>query len=290
MASSTIHRPQDRPEAPHERQTASTTASMSELRFTHIGGPTTLLEIGGWHILTDPTFDVPGTRYRLGTGIASTKLSGPARRPEDLGPIDAVLLTHDHHADNLDGEGRELLASAGVVVTTAGGAARLGSHARGLEPWSSTELRAASRPAITVTATPCRHGPPLSRPLVGDVVGFALSWPGQRHGVLWVSGDTVLYRGLRTVARRLDVSVAVLHLGSARFTVTGPTRYTMGAHAAVRLCSALQPRRVIPVHYEGWSHARQGRAAIEAAFARGPARVRDALRVAAIGEILSIEV
>ena len=50
---------------------------------------------------------------------------------------------------------------------------------------------------IEVTATPCRHGPPLSRPIVGDVIGFALRWDGQEHGVLWISGDTVLYDGVR---------------------------------------------------------------------------------------------
>lgn len=50
---------------------------------------------------------------------------------DDLGPIDAVLLTHDHHADNLDDLGRALLPAAGVVVTTTSGARRLGGATRG---------------------------------------------------------------------------------------------------------------------------------------------------------------
>lgn len=263
---------------------------MTELQFTHIGGPTALLEVAGWRILTDPTFDAARGRYRLGKGSASTKLRGPTLRPEDLGPIDVVLLSHDHHADNLDGAGRELLASTGIVLTTEAGAARLGNHARGLRPWTSTVVSATNRPSITITATPCRHGPPLSRPFVGDVVGFALRWTGQRRGVLWVSGDTVLYRGLRTVAQRLTVSVAVLHLGRAGAAVVGPTRSTMGAEAAVRLCDVLRPRLVIPVHYEGWSHIREDRAAIEAAFAQAPPPVRDALRMATLGEPFSVQV
>ena len=44
-----------------------------------------------------------------------------------------------------------------------------------------------------VIATPARHGPPLSRPIVGEATGFALRWPGQLDGVLWISGDTVLF-------------------------------------------------------------------------------------------------
>ena len=58
--------------------------------------------------------------------------------------------------------GRALLPSAGVVITTASGAKRLGGDARGLEPWATTRLEAPGRPTIEITATPCRHGPPLS--------------------------------------------------------------------------------------------------------------------------------
>ena len=90
-------------------------------------------------------------------------------------------------------------------------------HEPGLEPWADHHLEQPGRPTIEITATPCRHGPPLSRPLTGDVIGFALRWDGQHHGVVWMSGDTVLYDGVRDVADRLDVGVAILHLGEARF-------------------------------------------------------------------------
>ena len=117
-----------------------------------------------------------------------------------------MLLTHDHHADNLDDAGRALLPSAGAVVTTVAGARRLGARRpRARRPWDTTRLEHADRPTIDITATPCRHGPPASHPIVGDVVGFALRWDGQEHGVLWISGDTVLYDGVRQVADRLTV-------------------------------------------------------------------------------------
>jgi L-ascorbate metabolism protein UlaG (beta-lactamase superfamily) len=142
-----------------------------------------------------------------------------------------------------------------VVLTTAAGAHRLGGNARGLQPWASTQLEAPAKPPIQVTATPCRHGPPLSRPIVGEVIGFALGWEGQAHGKLWITGDTVLYDGLRQVADRLRVDTALLHLGCVRFPVTGPVRYSMTAREAVELCGLVRPRTAIPVHYEGWSHS-----------------------------------
>ena len=256
---------------------------MSTARITHIGGPTVLIEVDGWRLLTDPTFDEPGRTYRFGWGSASRKVRGPAVGAMDLGPIDVALLTHDHHADNLDDAGRMLLASVPVIVTTAAGAARLGDPARGLESWTSTCIEGNGRRPIEITATPARHGPPLSRRIVGDVVGFALRWDGQQHGALWISGDTVLYRGVRSVPERLDVGVAILHLGGARFRVTGPVRYTMTAAEAVELCQVLRADTIIPVHYEGWSHFRDGRAAIEEATRLAPADVSTRIRILELG-------
>jgi L-ascorbate metabolism protein UlaG (beta-lactamase superfamily) len=257
------------------------------LRLTHVGGPTVLIEVAGWRLLTDPTFDPPGQRYKFGVGISSRKLVGPALPAEQLGQIDAVLLSHDHHEDNLDPAGRALLPSAGAVVTTAAGAKRLGGNARGLESWASTTLESPGKPSIEVTATPCRHGPPLSRPIVGDVIGFALRWDGQEHGVLWISGDTVLYDGLRQVADRLEVDTALIHLGGVRFPLTGPARYTLTAGEAVELCRLIRPRTVVPIHYEGWAHFRQGRADLERELERAP-DVRELVRWLPLGESVDV--
>ncbi|MEV6109710.1 MBL fold metallo-hydrolase [Streptomyces sp. NPDC051940] len=201
-----------------------------------------------------------------------------------------MLLTHDHHADNLDDAGRALLPGAGAVLTTQSGARRLGGGARGLAPWATWRLESPGLPAIEVTATPARHGPPLSRPVVGEVTGFALRWEGQRHGALWISGDTVLYAGVREVAHRITVGTALLHLGGVRFPVTGPLRYTMTARRAVELCGLLRPRTVVPVHYEGWSHFREGRRAVEARLAQAPAAVRGSVRWAEPGRALELTV
>jgi L-ascorbate metabolism protein UlaG (beta-lactamase superfamily) len=249
------------------------------VRLTHVGGPTVLVEVDGWRLLTDPTFDPPGRRYAFGWGTSSTKVAGPALGPDDVLPVDAVLLTHDHHADNLDDAGRALLARVPTVLTTHAGAQRLGGAAVGLRPWDITRLEHPGRATLAVRATPCRHGPPLSRPIVGDVVGFALTVEGQGRGAIWISGDTVWFRGLRQVARRIDVDVAVLHLGGVRFPVTGPLRYTMRARHAVRLAGMVEARVVAPVHCEGWSHFREGPAAVRRLLARQPPEVGDRFRL-----------
>jgi L-ascorbate metabolism protein UlaG (beta-lactamase superfamily) len=50
---------------------------MTGIRLTHIGGPTTLIEVEGWRLLTDPTFDAPGRRYHISWGTSTRKVTGP---------------------------------------------------------------------------------------------------------------------------------------------------------------------------------------------------------------------
>ncbi|MGE4425139.1 MAG: MBL fold metallo-hydrolase [Solirubrobacteraceae bacterium] len=255
---------------------------MSDVKITYVGGPTVLIEVGGWRILTDPTFDPPGKRYFFGWGTASKKLQGPAVAFADLEPIDAVLLSHDHHGDNLDPTGRDLLPRMGRIITTAPGAKRLGGGALGLQPWETTTLAADGKEQIEITATPCRHGPPGSKPIVGEVVGFALKWAGQEHGVLWITGDTVLYDGVREVPKKLDVGTVIVHMGGVTFPwLSGPLRYTMNAQEAVELCGELDPTTIVPLHFEGWKHFRQGRSKAEAILGASP--VADRVRWLAPG-------
>jgi hypothetical protein len=97
---------------------------------------------------------------------------------------------------------------------------------------------------------PCRHGPPRSRPIVGQVIGFAFGWEGQAHGKQWITADTVRHDGLRQVADRLRVDTALLHLGCVRFPVTGPVRSSMTAREAVQLCRLVRPRTAIEQELE----------------------------------------
>jgi hypothetical protein len=122
--------------------------------FTLVGGPTAVFEYAALRWLTDPAFSPPG-EYEGGL----VKLTGPAIAPDAVGAVDVVLLSHDHHADNLDPAGRAFLPRAGRVLTTAAGAERLGGNATGLEPWSSVQAESGARQAVTITAVPVQHGP-----------------------------------------------------------------------------------------------------------------------------------
>ena len=150
-----------------------TVSTVEDIPVHVFGGPTALLEYGGLRILTDPTFDAPGD-YPFGD-LVLTKTAPASIDPADLGSVDAVLLSHDEHSDNLDTSGRAFLADVPLVLTTGGGAGRLGGTARGLAPWETVELPRPDGGTVTVTATPARHGPKGCEPVNGEYFGFILS-------------------------------------------------------------------------------------------------------------------
>ncbi|UGS37463.1 MBL fold metallo-hydrolase [Capillimicrobium parvum] len=218
-----------------------------------IGGPTAVLEMGGLRIMLDPTFDPPG-RYEREGAPALVKTRGPAVEADALGPLGLALVSHDHHPDNLDAAGRELLSTVPLVLTTVAGAQRLGGTARGLEPFESTDVDLPGDRSLRVTAIPAQHGPDGTDHLTGPVIGFHLT--GDGLPTVHVSGDNASLDVVRRIADRLGpVDVAVLFAGGAclagRFD---GALLTLGNREAPEAAQILGARVVVPVHHDGWEH------------------------------------
>ncbi|QTL02493.1 MBL fold metallo-hydrolase [Aquabacter sp. L1I39] len=222
-----------------------------DITFTLIGGPTVLVELAGLRFLTDPTFDAP---QAYPGAVTLEKRTSPALPIDALGHLDAVLLSHDQHKDNLDLSGRALLDRVPLTLTTQVAESRLGlsaGRAVGLAPWQSHPVTCSDGGRVIVTATPARHGPVGIEPIAGDVVGFALG--REREGdAVYVSGDTVWYEGVAEVARRFDPKVVVLFTGSAK--TRGSFHLTMDTNDAIEAAHAFPRARIIAVHNEGWAH------------------------------------
>ena len=230
-----------------------------------VGGPTTVLDIGGLRIVSDPTFDAPGPHGYL------TKTAGPAVAEEQLGPVDLVLVSHDNHADNLDDRGRALALAAPLVLTTRSGARRLGPPAIGLAPWASHTVPRPGGGELTVTAVPAVHGPEDGeRDADGfvncEVIGFVVSGPDLP--AVYVSGDNASIAAVTEIARRTPaIDAVVLHAGAAR--VPGKFRDRALSLDSIRAAAAagiLGSAAVIPAHYDGWAHFSEGRADLARAF------------------------
>jgi L-ascorbate metabolism protein UlaG (beta-lactamase superfamily) len=233
-----------------------------ELKIKYINGPTALFEVAGLRFLTDPTFDPKGTDYK--TQIYTLhKLSDPAISLADIGAIDFVLLSHDHHFDNLDNAGRMLLSKAHKVYTTTAGAERLGNNAVGLKNWESLSVSTNDGRTLQITGTPARHGPANGDR--GPVTGFVLNLVDEDDAV-YISGDTVWYEGVKKVAKRFNVKIAVLFMGAAVVKEVGKAHLTMTAEEGILVAQHFPAAKIIPLHFEGWGHFSEPYNEIQIAF------------------------
>lgn len=264
------------------------------IQLTYHGTAMLDLQLGSTRLLTDPTLDPAGTHYDFGlwctprAWFASEKQY--ATPPLAPGRFDAVLLSHDHHADNFDAAGRALAsdpAQVDRVVTTVPGARRLRLGARGVGLAPGAQLRIGD---ATVTATRARHGPWYA-PQASQVVGFLIDVD---HGPrLWLSGDTVLFPALAdelaAIGRARPVDVAVIHCGAVGFPRApgfARARFTFDAREAIAAAELLRATTLVPVHRAGWAHFRESEAALAAALAGSPYAERSQLL--ALGARLSV--
>lgn len=224
-----------------------------------IGNATLLIRYGQLTLLTDPNFLHRGQRVHLGYGLTTRRLTEPALDVAELphADLDAVVLSH-LHGDHFDRVARRGLDKGLPFVTTPHASRVLqglfGFHrATGLRTWQSqTVLHGDS--SVRVTSLPGRHALGPARALLPPVMGSLLEF-GDRSGevrlVLYLTGDTLMYEGLREIAARCpEIHLAVLHLGGT--TLPGGLVVTMDGAQGADLLDVVRPRRALPVHYEDY--------------------------------------
>jgi L-ascorbate metabolism protein UlaG (beta-lactamase superfamily) len=222
-----------------------------EAVLTLVGGPTVVIDVGGFRLLTDPTFDPPGP---YAGGVQLHKTAGPALTAAEIGRVDAVLLSHDQHFDNLDHAGRAMLATVEATFTTGVGTKRLGGNAVAMEPFTTTRFTGTSGREVLITAAPARHGPVGIEPVSGDVVGFliGLESPGD---AIYVTGDTVWYEGTAEVARRFSPKLVIAFAGSAE--PRAAFHMTMNSNDVIATAHAFPEAQIVAVHNHGWAHFKE---------------------------------
>ncbi|RYO91180.1 hypothetical protein DL762_002347 [Monosporascus cannonballus] len=236
------------------------------LNITHIGTATVILELDGVNLIIHPFFSPAGTEWDVGiTTLKNT--DNPALGLQDLPIIDAVLLSHEDHPDNLDELGRRLLDGR-RVLTTMDGAKKLAPRpgVRGLRPWETVSLDIGCR-RFQVTGTPCQHLPG------GECTGFILTAVefGETEGLpnaIYFSGDTVYLEELAEMRKSFHISVALLNVGAAMAPLGNPPplQITMDGKQAARLFREINADVLVPIHYESWGHFSQNGQQLAKAF------------------------
>lgn len=239
----------------------------NSVRITHIGTATAILEIDGIRFLTDPFFSPAGSSWPDVSGKHSLSVhDDPALQMDQLPHIDAVLLSHENHPDNLDELGRRLLDGRNVV-TTKDGAKNLAPRPSvlGFGDWEEKDVRVAGT-TFHITATPCKHWPGH------ECVGFILSTesfgtaPDGRPNAVYFTGDTVYIPELAKMAAKYHIAVAIMNCGKATFQdyneqgevhPGGVLQITMDGLQAAHILRDIKADVLVPMHYESWDHFTQ---------------------------------
>ncbi|MFL5757182.1 MAG: MBL fold metallo-hydrolase [Chloroflexota bacterium] len=237
--------------------TADAVQHAGDASLLFVGNATVLLRYAGFTLLTDPNFVPAGEEVPLGYGMKTRRLRDPALGIDQIPPVDAVILSH-FHADHFDRIAEEQLPRDLPIVTTPEAAGLLGDRGFtapvALETWQQHELSGEGG-RIRITAMPGRHAPAGLSVALPDVMGSYLEmWPSagesQPSVRLYITGDTIMYEGLREIPERCpEIDVALLHLGGTRvmgFTVT------MDADQGVEMLELVRPRIGIPIHYDDY--------------------------------------
>lgn len=227
----------------------------STISITHIGTATAIIDINGIKFLTDPFFSPAGTKWDVGEGKFLEVSDSPALSLDELPPIDAVLLSHEDHPDNLDDLGRRILDGR-HVFTTCDGSKNLAPRpgVRGMKPWETASVSLGGK-TFEITATPCQHIPG------GECTGFILTTKefgvhsNGRPNAIFFTGDTVYMNDFEKIPEKFHVMVAVMNLGSASIQLpTGPLQITMDGQQGAKLLKTLEADYIVPMHYESWGH------------------------------------
>lgn len=223
--------------------------------LTFVGNATTVLRLGGFTVLTDPNFLHAGQRVHLGYGLFAKRLTDPAMRPDELPPLDLVLLSH-LHGDHFDRVARRRLDRGLPIVTTPHAERRLRRwgfrEAVPLETWTGHELTRGDE-RLRITAVPGTHAPGVVRHLLPPVMGSVveLSRADEVVSRLYVTGDTLCRPWLREIAERFpDLDAMLIHLGGTR--ILGML-VTMDARQGADLVDLVRAPTTIPVHYDDYT-------------------------------------
>ena len=218
----------------------------SGLRITWLGHSTLIVEIDGHRILIDPMWSERPSPF---TWIGPKRFHKTPLTIDELPPIDAVVISHDHY-DHLDHRFVQKFGEhAPLYIVPLG----VGAH---LEYWGVSSDRIIERDwweevtlgDLVFTATPARHFSGRSLVMTDKQKTLWSGWviAGPEHSVFY-SGDTGMFPGFIDIGERLGPFDAVLIEIGAYDQLWADLH--IGPEQAIQARLALGSGLFIPVHW-----------------------------------------
>jgi L-ascorbate metabolism protein UlaG (beta-lactamase superfamily) len=240
----------DRPLGPFRTDTSIyAVPPVRGLRVTWMGHSSVLIEIDGVRILTDPVWS---ERASFVSFAGPRRFYPPTLALEELPPLDAVLISHDHY-DHLDRRTIERLASRFTeehtrFVCSLGLRQYLESW--GVAPRKITELNWGQSAGVgndlQITATPARHF--SGRGLWGrnETLWSSFVIRGREHNIFF-GADSGMFPGFRTIGDAYGpFDLTMLEIGA--YDADWPNIHMGPLHAAEAHVH-LQGKLLLPIHW-----------------------------------------
>ena len=202
---------------------------MAMLTLTRVAHSTTLIDIGGHIILTDPRFSEKwGYYHDEPYGVTL----------DHLPKLAGVIVSHGHY-DHYDMDAFAAYPDKGVPMLVKRGIAKA---ARAAGFTNVTEMDAweqANIGPLTTTAAPGKHAVPE--------ITYVITGLGR---TVYFGGDTLLIPELTEIARRFpQVDLAILAVNGLMLRPLLNRQVVMNADEAAELCAILKPDYAVPTHY-----------------------------------------
>ncbi len=215
------------------------------MKFTWLGGPSFVLELGPFRLVGDPVlaggFQLPG----LGSVSRAT-----ARLPVDaLSAVADVTLVTSLRADHFDTAALERHSAGTVIVPAATKLAR----ARVLA-WGGSLRLEKSGMVLTIVAVPAGASTATND---RDNGYFLRLEGGPQPTTVYVTGDTRFSEATRELQRTHGYSnLLVLYVGDERAPDGSPR--SADSKEAMQIVYRMQPNAIAAVHHTTFSHYREG--------------------------------
>jgi L-ascorbate metabolism protein UlaG (beta-lactamase superfamily) len=121
-----------------------------------------------------------------------------------------------------------------------------------LDTWESVAFDK-GKARVEITSMPGKHGPAIVEAFLPPVMGSMLEFQpraGRTALRLYITGDTLVHDDLKEIpARYPEIDLALFHLGGTQ--IMG-ILLTMDAEQGVEAIRIINPREVIPIHYNDY--------------------------------------
>ncbi len=223
-------------------------APVSGLRITLIGHSSLLIEMDGTTLLIDPVFS---ERASMVQWFGPKRFYPPPMRMEDLPPIDAVLLTHDHY-DHLDRDALHKLeerkpryvCSLGVEKHLARWGVGEG-HIHPMNWMDEFTVPSNSSTPLTLTALPARHFSGRSFKRYGTLWSSFVLHTDRHH--VYHGADSGYWEGFAEIGEHFGpFDLALLEIGA--FDPLWSDIH-LGPDNAMLAARDLRAKAVMPIHW-----------------------------------------